>query len=93
MGLYCFHCADGIRIQWRTSWCVPIIQVVIWHREQKSIEERGSRDRLTATYYPKSFYLKNLQFLMHLRLESIKGQLPHKSPLPTLDVALSELIA
>ncbi len=35
------------------------------------------------------------QFLMHLRLEfeSIRGQLLHKSPLPTLDVALSELIA
>uniref|UniRef100_A0A6N2MQP3 Cytochrome c assembly protein domain-containing protein n=1 Tax=Salix viminalis TaxID=40686 RepID=A0A6N2MQP3_SALVM len=56
----------------------------------KSIEERGSRDRLTATYYPKSFYLKNLQFLMHLRLESIKGQLPHKSPLPTLDPVLGQ---
>lgn len=35
------------------------------------------------------------QFLMHLRLEfeSIRGQLLHKSPLPTLDVELSEFIA
>lgn len=32
---------------------------------------------------------------MHLRLEfeSIRGHLLHKSPLPTLDLALSELIA
>lgn len=35
------------------------------------------------------------QFFMHFRLEfeSIRGQLLHKSLLPTLDVALSELIA
>lgn len=40
--LYCFHCDDWITMR---SWCVPIIQVVIWHREQKSIEEGGSRDQ------------------------------------------------
>ncbi|EEF32659.1 conserved hypothetical protein [Ricinus communis] len=30
---------------------------------------------------------------LHLKFESIKGQLLHTSPLPTLDVALSNLIA
>lgn len=37
--------------------------------------------------------ISNVYFNLRLEFESIRGQLLHKSPLPTLDVALSELIA
>ncbi|GER39087.1 mannosyl phosphorylinositol ceramide synthaseCSH1 [Striga asiatica] len=41
-----YSCDDSIVEEFNGGLPVPIMKVVIWHREQKSIEEGGSRGRL-----------------------------------------------
>ena len=75
-----------------------IMRTIDWHRLSPMEEELcstysacGCAKKLQRARDQQRLF----QFLMRLRLEfeSIRGQLPHKSPLPTLDVALSEFIA